>query len=74
MNSGHVQTEKFRMGLHGPYALAFSRSGIPEGGNSLDTTFFQSLGITGYVAPSARGTVTGTASGVGSSFQKVLHW
>jgi rhamnogalacturonan endolyase len=74
MNSGHVPTEKFRMGLHGPYALSFSRSGIPAGGNSLDTTFFQSLGITGYVAPSARGTVTGTATGVGSSFQKVLHW
>lgn len=32
MNSGHVQTEKFRMGLHGPYAMAFTRSGIPQGG------------------------------------------
>lgn len=29
MKSGHVQTEKFRMGLHDPYALAFTRSGIP---------------------------------------------
>ncbi|KAF1841775.1 polysaccharide lyase family 4 protein [Cucurbitaria berberidis CBS 394.84] len=74
MNSGHVQTEKFRMGLHGPYALAFTRSGVPEGGSRLDTTFFKDLGITGYVAPSGRGTVSGTASGVGSSFQKVLHW
>lgn len=27
MNSGHVQTENFRMGLHGPYGLQFSRSG-----------------------------------------------
>jgi rhamnogalacturonan endolyase len=74
MNSGHVQTEKFRMGLHGPYALAFTRSGIPEGGDKMDTTFFKDLSVTGYVAPSARGTVTGTATGIGSSFQKVLHW
>ncbi|KAF2110498.1 Rhamnogalacturonase B, N-terminal-domain-containing protein [Lophiotrema nucula] len=73
MNSGHVQTENYRMGLHGPYALAFSRSGIPVG-KSLDTSFFSSLGVTGYVAASGRGTVTGTATGVASGFQKVLHW
>lgn len=73
MNSGHVQTESYRMGLHGPYALAFSRSGVPTG-KSMDTTFFADLGISGYVAPSGRGTVTGTATGISSSFQKVLHW
>jgi len=73
MNSGHVQTESFRQGLHGPYALAFSRSGTPTG-KTMDTTFFANLGITGYVAPSGRGTVTGTATGVASGFQKVLHW
>jgi rhamnogalacturonan endolyase len=73
MNSGHVQTESFRMGLHGPYALAFTRSGVPSG-KTLDTTFFSELGITGYVAASGRGTVTGTATGVSSSFQRVLHW
>lgn len=74
MNSGHVKTEEFRQGLHGPYALAFTRSGVPTGGSTLDTTFFKDLSITGYVAPSARGTVTGTATGVSSSFQRVLHW
>jgi rhamnogalacturonan endolyase len=73
MNSGHVQTEKYRMGLHGPYALSFTRSGIPKGGSNLDTTFFKDLAVTGYVAPSARGTVTGTATGVPSTFQRVLH-
>ncbi|PSN70408.1 Rhamnogalacturonate lyase A [Corynespora cassiicola Philippines] len=73
MNSGHVQTESWRMGLHGPYALQFSRSGIPTG-KTMDTTFFKDLSITGYVAPSGRGTVTGTATGVSSSFQRVLHW
>jgi len=74
MNSGHVQLEKFRMGLHGPYALTFTGSGIPSGGSSMDTTFFKDLSITGYVAPSARGTVSGTATGVSSGFQIVLHW
>lgn len=74
MNSGHVQTEKFRMGLHGPYAMAFSRSGIPEGGAKMDTSFFKDLGITGYIADSGRGKVIGTVTGVGSSFQRVLHW
>ncbi|KAJ4340095.1 aspartate-semialdehyde dehydrogenase-like protein [Didymella glomerata] len=74
MNSGHVQTEKFRMGLHGPYAMAFTRSGIPQGGSSLDTSFFKDLSITGYVADSGRGKVSGTATGVASGLQIVLHW
>ncbi|KAF2834641.1 polysaccharide lyase family 4 protein [Patellaria atrata CBS 101060] len=73
MNSGHVQTESYRMGLHGPYAMSFSRSGRPNG-KTLDTSFFSSLGISGYVANSARGTVKGTASGVGSGLQGVVHW
>ncbi|KAF2022316.1 polysaccharide lyase family 4 protein [Aaosphaeria arxii CBS 175.79] len=73
MNSGHVQTESFRMGLHGPYALQFSRSGVPNG-KTMDSTFFSELGIQGYVAASGRGTVSGTATGVNSKFQRVLHW
>ncbi|KAF2476610.1 Rhamnogalacturonase B [Lindgomyces ingoldianus] len=73
MNSGHVQTESYRMGLHGPYALSFSRSGVPTG-KDMDTSFFADLGITEYVATSGRGTVTGTATGIASNFQKVLHW
>ncbi|KAH7127110.1 rhamnogalacturonase [Dendryphion nanum] len=73
MNSGHVQTENWRMGLHGPYALQFSRSGIPDG-KTMDTTFFSELGVQGYVGPAGRGTVAGTATGVDSKFQRVLHW
>ncbi|KAG8945494.1 hypothetical protein FRC04_000779 [Tulasnella sp. 424] len=72
MNSGHAQTEAFRQGLHGPYALVFSRSGIPD--KSLDLSFFSSLSISGFVASTGRGTVKGTASGVSSSYQIVLHW
>lgn len=73
MNSGHVQTEAFRTGLHGPYIMSFSRDGIPTL-KSFDTSFFSELSIQGYVAASGRGTVTGTASGVGSSFTPVVHW
>ncbi|KAI1497933.1 polysaccharide lyase family 4 protein [Biscogniauxia marginata] len=74
MNSGHVQTESWRTNvLHGPYLLQFSRSGIPSV-KSVDTSFFSELSITGYVPTSGRGYVSGTASGVSSSFQIVVHW
>ena len=73
MNSGHVQTENFRMGLHGPYALQFSRSGIPSG-KDMDSTWFSELGINGYVPASSRGTVNGKATGVDTRFQRVIHW
>ncbi|KAK4497517.1 hypothetical protein PRZ48_011968 [Zasmidium cellare] len=73
MNSGHVQTEEFRMGLHGPYALTFTRSGIPKLAD-FDFSFFADLDVEGYVAESGRGYVAGTASGVGSDFQTVVAW
>ena len=74
MNSNHVQLEQFRQGFHGPYALSFTQSDVPKGGSAFDSTFFKDLGIQNYVAPSDRGTVTGTATGVKSGFQIVLHW
>ncbi|KAJ5979788.1 hypothetical protein N7481_007086 [Penicillium waksmanii] len=72
MNSGHVQTETYRQGLHGPYMMYFSRSGTPA--TNIDTSFFANLGIKGYVATSGRGYVSGTASGASSSFDWVIHW
>ncbi|PYI12007.1 rhamnogalacturonate lyase A [Aspergillus sclerotiicarbonarius CBS 121057] len=72
MNSGHVQTESYRMGLHGPYSMYFSRSGTPS--TDIDTSFFADLNIQGYVAEADRGTVSGTASGADSSFDWVVHW
>ncbi|KAJ5378011.1 uncharacterized protein N7496_005420 [Penicillium cataractarum] len=72
MNSGHVQTESYRQGLHGPYLMYFSRSGTPS--TDIDTSFFADLGITGYVATSGRGYVSGTASGADSSLDWVVHW
>ncbi|KAF7532452.1 hypothetical protein G7054_g7962 [Neopestalotiopsis clavispora] len=73
MNSGHVQTESYRQGFHGPYVFAFARSGVPTA-SSFDVSFFDNLGLTGYTAASGRGYVKGTATGVSSSFPIVVHW
>lgn len=75
MNSGHVQTEAWRMGLHGPYLLQFSRSGIPKLSEA-NTSFMSQLSIKGFVADSDRGRVSGTVSGIdrGQHPQAVVHW
>jgi rhamnogalacturonan endolyase len=74
MNSGHVQTEAWRTGLHGPYFLQFSRTGIPKPSET-DLSFMSQLGLKGYVAAADRGYVSGTASGIDSSkHQIVVHW
>jgi rhamnogalacturonan endolyase len=74
MNSGHVQTEAFRTGLHGPYMMTFSRSGTPTV-KGADLSWFQDLGIQGYVPNSQRGSVAGRVSGINTSqFKPVVHW
>ena len=73
MNSGHVQTEAYRMGLHGPYIMSFSRSGIPSV-KTANVEWLGELGITGFVPRSGRGTVTGTATGVPNGMEGVVHW
>lgn len=73
MNSGHVQTESYRTGLFGPYALVFSRSGIP--GTNPDLSFWAGMSVSGYVATSGRGYVNGKGSGVaGATYPIVVHW
>ncbi|KAJ6619527.1 Rhamnogalacturonase B, N-terminal-domain-containing protein [Mycena sp. CBHHK59/15] len=61
MNSGHEQTETYRTGFFGPYALTITTGSTPSA--TLNTTFMDSLGLQGYVGASGRGTVTGTYSG-----------
>ncbi|KAH7072141.1 Rhamnogalacturonase B, N-terminal-domain-containing protein [Paraphoma chrysanthemicola] len=73
MNSGHVRTEGWRSGLQGPYAMAFGPTGSKPSEN-LDTSFFGSLKIDGYVGESGRGSATGTATGVPDNFETVVHW
>ncbi|KAG8782003.1 hypothetical protein FRC15_007716 [Serendipita sp. 397] len=70
MNSGHEQTESFRTGFFGPYALVFNSGSTPSA--SLDTSFFGSLGVTGYVGSSSRGKVTGSISNVQSGYTVVV--
>ncbi|KAI1818202.1 polysaccharide lyase family 4 protein [Poronia punctata] len=74
MNSGHVPTESYRTGFHGPYVFSMSRSGIPSA-SSIDVSFFESLNLRNYVPVNGnRGYVKGTATGVSSNFPIVVHW
>lgn len=73
MNSGHVRTEDWRSGIKGPYAMTFSANGTQPSTN-LDTSFFSTLKIDGYVADSGRGSVVGKATGIPEKFETVLHW
>lgn len=61
------------MGLQGPYEARFSGSDIPSL-NETDLSFFGDLDIEGFVPDSLRGQVSGTVSGIGDSFEKVVHW
>ncbi|MCM3785352.1 polysaccharide lyase family protein [Neobacillus mesonae] len=52
MNSGHAQTENWRMGLHGPYALIFTTGSTPS---VPDFSWMSGLNLQGWV--SSRGNV-----------------
>ena len=78
MNSGHNQTEAFRMGLHGPYTLVFTTGGTPA---VPDMSWMAGLNLQGWV--SGRGKVvlnglTGMDSAyaytVGFANGTVQHW
>jgi rhamnogalacturonan endolyase len=60
--SGHSQTEAFRPGLHGPYALVLTNGSQPT--VTPNYSFLDDVGLTGIVPASGRGTLTGTASNV----------
>lgn len=57
---GHTDAE--RWGLQGPYVLSFTDGGTPNTAlfaRNADWSWFDTLGITGWVADSARGAVAG---------------
>jgi rhamnogalacturonan endolyase len=56
MNSGHAQTEAWRMGLHGPYALVFTDGQSPA---TPDMSWMESQNLLGWVPASQRGKVMG---------------
>ncbi|CAE6493290.1 unnamed protein product [Rhizoctonia solani] len=70
MNSGHTQTEAYRMGLHGPYLLQFTTGSTPSA--NINLAFWDGLGIKGYVPVSGRGYAKGKASGVPSNFASLV--
>ena len=72
MWSGHNDTEPQRLGvLHGPYALMVSGTSAPA---APDMSFMYNFGFTGSVAPSGRGFVSGTASGVAAGAAVTVGW
>ncbi|MYW64207.1 rhamnogalacturonase B precursor [Streptomyces sp. SID8379] len=59
---GQNQTESERFGLQGPYVIALTDGGAPSSAlhsANLDTSWADSLGLSGYVAASGRGRVAG---------------
>ncbi|MFI1568553.1 rhamnogalacturonan lyase B N-terminal domain-containing protein [Streptomyces sp. NPDC020490] len=59
---GENQTEAQRFGLQGPYVIAFTDGGAPSSAlyhANMDTSWADSLGISGYVPASGRGRVAG---------------
>jgi rhamnogalacturonan endolyase len=72
--SGHSQTENFRPGLKGFYALMATNTNTPP--SAPDYSFIDTLGvgshISGYTGASGRGTLSGTASGVPSGLQATV--
>ncbi|KAJ7899239.1 polysaccharide lyase family 4 protein [Mycena olivaceomarginata] len=70
MNSSHTQTEAFRQGFHGPYALWFTTGATPA---IFDTTFWATLpNISAFVAQTARGRVIGKASNFRATFSTLI--
>lgn len=57
MNSGHAQTEQFRLGLHGPYALMFTNGTVPAAVPNL--TWMGAHNLEGWVPAAGRGKVIG---------------
>jgi rhamnogalacturonan endolyase len=56
INYGEAQTEPFRPGTLNTYTLVFNNGSAPA---ALDTSFFASMGMSGFVGPEQRGRVAG---------------
>ncbi|GAA5867231.1 hypothetical protein JCM8547_003127 [Rhodosporidiobolus lusitaniae] len=74
MNSNHMQTEDYKVGLFGPYALVINDGSTPSG--DLDMSFMDDLSLRSHYAESDRGYVSGTTSGIGSDYADniVVGW
>ncbi len=74
MNSGHEQTEAWRLGgvLYGPYALVFTTGASPM--LPLDYSWIETggLNLLGWISATNRGAVSGVVSGIPAGFQGVV--
>ena len=71
MNSGHNQTESYRLNvLHGPYALVFTDGAPPT--LPLDFSWMGNPGLNGWISSTDRRNVSGTATGIPAGFQGVV--
>ena len=74
MNSGHEQTEAWRLGnvLYGPYALVFTTGAPPA--LPMDYSWIETggLNLLGWVSATNRGAVSGVVSGIPAGFQGVV--
>lgn len=68
MNSGHAQTEAWRVGLHGPYALVFTTGATPS---VPDFSWMSSLGLQGWVSSRGQVVLNGL-SGMDSSYSYTI--
>lgn len=78
MNSGHEQTEDWRLGLHGPYALIFTTGSTPS---VPDFSWMSGLGLTGWVSSRGAvvlnglsGMVSGSTYTVGFANSTAQYW
>ncbi len=67
--SGHTQTEPYRYGLQGPYALQITDGSAPT---TPDYSWMETLGIQDWIPASQRGSISGIASGMVSGHQTVV--
>ncbi|KAG9121138.1 hypothetical protein FRC07_003031 [Ceratobasidium sp. 392] len=70
MNSGHTQTESYRMGLHGPYLLQFTTGSAPS--TDINLAFWDALSVTGWVPTSGRGYAKGKAAGAPAAYASLV--
>jgi rhamnogalacturonan endolyase len=80
INYGEAQTEAYRTSVLNSYTLAFTNGAAP---GAVDTSWFDQLGLLGYVAPTGRGKVAGVGIAgrdtaytytVGFSNTKAQYW
>lgn len=59
VNYGEAQTEAYRTGILNTYTTVFTNGAAPS--TAIDTSWFSSMGLSGYLAPAGRGRITGVA-------------